>query len=308
MDRLLSWWKGSGRAQGPAQGPEAGPEEPSGPAPLPVDHRVGGYQITGPLGQGGTATVYAAQDGAGQEAAVKIPLRASLGDAEFVATFQREAELGVTLRHPSIVRVLAAGSYATPDFPVVPFFAMERLRGRDLKHFLREAGRLPQEMALPIARAVADALDWAHQRGVVHRDISPSNVFLTARRSVKVMDFGISAADTGQGGPRRGICRGTPEYFAPERVADVQSADPRVDLYALGCVLYEMLAGHPPFSADRPEEVLRLQVEAPVPPLPPEIPVAPGLRRILARLLEKDPERRYQSAREVLNALADLAG
>lgn len=295
MDRLLSWWRGS---------PPAEPD--ASPAPLPFDCRIGEFQILEPLGDGGTATVYAARDGEGRDAAIKIPHRGVLSDREFVETFRREAELGVSLRHPSIVKVLAAGAYATPAFPQVPYFVMERLHGRELIAVLREEGRLPQALALSITRAIADALDWAHQRGVVHRDISPANVFLTSQRAVKVMDFGISAAPAARSGRRRGMGRGTPEYLAPERIADAGLAEPRVDLYALGCVLYEMLAGKPPFTADRPEEVLRQHVHAPVPPLPADVEVSRELQAVLRHLLEKDPARRYGSAREVLVDLAEL--
>ncbi len=295
MDRLLAWWKGP-----------LSEEEARLPAPLPPDRLVGGFQVLGLLGDGGTATVYKAQDSAGAEAAVKIPHRGVLSDREFVAAFRREAELGVSLRHPSIVRVLDAGAYATPDFREVPYFAMERLHGQDLGTLLREKGRLPQQLAVCITRAIADALDWAHQRGVVHRDVSPSNIFLTDHKAVKVMDFGISAVCSQRGGRLRGMGRGTPAYLAPERIADHHLADPQVDLYALGCVLYEMLAGIPPYVADHAEDVLRMHLSRPIPPLPVDVDVHPRLQRILLRLLQKEPGSRSSSARELLVELAEL--
>ena len=280
--------------------------EDSRPAPLPCDRMVGGFQVGQTLGDGGTATVYEARGPDGAEAALKIPHRGLLRDPEFVAAFRREAELGTSLRHPSIVRVHLAGVYRLPDFREVPFFAMERLRGRDLQGWLHQEGRLETGLALAIARAIADALDWAHHRGVVHRDISPGNIFLTCQKSVKVMDFGISALcherRPGAGGPGRG----TPAYLAPERLRNSHLADPRVDLYSLGCVLYEMLAGRPPFQGEQPDQVLRQHLEAPAPALPVEVTVPWRASRLVARLLEKDPERRCATAREVLAELAEL--
>lgn len=278
------------------------------PAPLPLDGRVGGFRILGVLGQGGTATVYEAEASEGAPAAIKIPHRGPLSDREFVANFRREAEVGVDLRHPSIVRVLEAGVYAAPGFREIPYFAMERLSGQDLGRILRNRGRLPQQLALRITRALADALDWAHQRGVVHRDISPSNIFLTEHKSVKIMDFGISAVCSRQGLHQQGqgLGLGTPAYLAPERVSDDRLADPRVDLYSLGCVLYEMLTGRPPFVAEKAEEVLRMHRDREVPPLPLDVEVSPRLQRILMRLLRKAPSSRYPSARELLVDLAEV--
>lgn len=289
MDRFLAWWKGP-------------PAEPGGRAPLPLDLRVGDYRLGAVVGDGGTATVYSAVDAEGRPAAVKIPHLAALEDREFVATFRREAELGVSLRHPSIVKVLQAGTYAAQGHPHIPYIAMELLQGKPLSAVIRQEGALEPRQAAAIARVVADALDWSHQRGIIHRDVSPSNVFLTPQRQVKVMDFGISAAQS-ERGPARGMARGTPEYLAPERIADFHRADPGVDLYALGCLLFEMLSGHPPFQAERPEEVLRMHLREPVPALP---GLPPGLERVLHRLLEKEPARRYGSAREVLVDLAEL--
>lgn len=291
MDRLLSWWKGS-------------PIEPGTRAPLPLDRRVGEFRLGEVLGDGGTATVYAALDDQERTAAVKIPHLGALADKEFVKTFRREAELGVSLRHPSIVKVLKAGTYAAAGHAgEIPYFAMELLQGRDLRTMLQQEGPLPPVQAAAIARAIADALDWAHHRGVFHRDITSGNVFLTQGRQVKVMDFGISAAFSRRRGSARGMARGTPEYLAPERIEDWGRADAGVDLYALGCVLYEMLTGRPPFRSDDTAELLRMHRKDPVP----EIPGLPhGLERVLHRLLEKDPGRRYGSAREVLVDLAEL--
>lgn len=290
MDRLLSWFKKPPAVDDGAR------------APLPPGGRVDGFTLGEVLGDGGTATVYRAVDAEGREAAVKIPHLALIEDREFVETFRREAEIGVSLRHPSIVKVLQAGVYGKDE---VPWFAMELLQGRDLRSLLAEEGPLPPERVAQISRGVADALEWAHHRGVVHRDVSPGNVFLTNQRGVKVMDFGIGAASWARPGRQvRGMKLGTPEYLAPERLADSRSADPRVDLYSLGCVMFEMLEGHPPFRASSPEEVLRRQRDAPVPPF--TRPVPARLAAVVRRLLEKDPARRYASAREVMVDLAEL--
>lgn len=295
MEGFRAWWRRP-----------AALLEDSRPAPLPPERKLAGFEIGEILGDGGTATVYAARGPDRAEAALKIPHRGLLRDLEFVVAFRREAELGTSLRHPSIVRAYLAGAYRLPDALEVPFFAMERLRGRDLRSWLHEEGRLEPGLALAVARAIADALDWAHHRGVVHRDISPANIFLTCQKAVKVMDFGISAVcherRRGGGGPGWG----TPAYLAPERLRDRHLADPRMDLYSLGCVLYEMLAGRPPFQGDPPDQVLRQHLEAPVPALPVEVLVPWRVHRLLARLLEKDPQRRCASAREVLAELAEV--
>ena len=277
-------------------------------SPLPRDRIIGELGLGELLGDGGTASVYRATTRDGRMLAVKIPHRDALEDADFVDSFFREAEVGKTLMHPSIVRVHEVGRYRARDLEV-PYFAMELLEGQDLRSLIRQEGTLAEDHARRIARAVADALDWAHERGIVHRDVKPANIFIVPRqRAIKVTDFGISALCASRHGveANRGVvAMGTPEYLAPERLEQSGQADARSDLYALGCTLYEMLLGAPPFVAASPEEVLRLQREA-LPPSMVDVNLSPQVKSVIRRLLEKDPRRRYQTAREVNNALAEI--
>lgn len=283
------------------------PKDWADPAPLPAEGRLGTFKLGPMIADGGMATVYMGKDEQHSPVAIKIPHRGPLRSASFVKTFEREAQIGVDLRHPSIVRVLQAGTYKAPGLKRVPYFVMEYLEGQELDGILR-LGPLPEKEAINVARGVADALQWAHARGVIHRDISPRNIFVTSRKGVKVMDFGISAVNTrGARGPRaRGLAYGTPEYLAPERMADFGVADERSDLYSLGCVLYEMLAGRPPFQADTPEKTLLAHRKTPVPSLFDQGLASRPLDEVVMKLLAKDPKHRFQTAGEVTSKLADL--
>lgn len=295
-------WLRSRRAA-PIEDPDAPPQR----APLPTRNRLGKYSLGDIIADGGTATVYRATDEEGHKVALKIPHADHLKSKEFVTTFHHEASIGETLRHPSIVAVLEVGQYKAGNLKKIPYFVMEYLEGQDLRSIIRSKGRLPAEEAARICRSIADALEWAHHRGVIHRDISPRNIFVTRQKTVKVMDFGISTVQSRITHKRtKALTLGTPEYLAPERIDDPRSADPRSDLYSLGCVLFEMLHGHPPFVASTPVEVLKMHRKAPVPAPHPDLHLPPGLWPIMLKLLEKDPKNRYQSGGAVTAALADL--
>ncbi len=186
---------------------------------------------------------------------------------------------------------------------------MEALDGRDLSLKMIDEGPLDPKEAAQISRVVADTLGWAHHRGIMHRDVSPRNIFITESRQVKVMDFGISTVF--KKGDRRGkgggaLNFGTPQYLAPERTSRSDN-DPRSDLYSLGCVLYEMVTGAPPFNGESPRAILMLHRKAPViPPSKKGVEVPPQLEEIIMKLLQKDPDKRYQDAGQVTAALADL--
>lgn len=285
------------------------PSDPTAitPAHLPSDRKLGKYLVLETIGIGGNATVYRAKSQDGETVAVKVPHLETLRQKGFQATFRAEAEVGVNLVHPSIVKVIETGEFVDSGKRRVPFFVMENLEGQDLNARLREVGRLEAQQAAQIARVVADALGWAHHRGVMHRDISPKNIFITNSRQIKVMDFGISTAfkrgdKTGKSG---GLNFGTPQYLAPERTSRVDS-DVRSDLYSLGCVLYEMVTGKPPFDAESPRAILMLHRKAPVLPPSDKVKIPPQLEEIIMKLLVKDPEKRYQDAGQVTAALADL--
>lgn len=276
------------------------------PAPLPKDGKLGSYTLGPMLADGGTATVYNGTDEAGNRVAIKIPHRGPLRSKRFVRTFEREAQIGVDLRHPSIVRVFAAGVYrGGPGFARIPYFVMEFLEGQELDAILA-SGTLSESEAVNVARGVADALQWAHTRGVIHRDISPRNIFVTSKRSVKVMDFGISTVSERGGRKERGLAFGTPDYLAPERTREGSGADERSDLYSLGCLLYELLAGRPPFYANSAEITLQNHRRAPIPSLHAKGLASEGLDRIVQKLLAKEPVDRFQTAGELTSKLAEL--
>ena len=162
--------------------------------------------------------------------------------------------------------------------------------------------------AAQMARVVADTLGWANDRGLMHRDISPQNIFITKSKQIKVMDFGISTAF--KRGDKKGtnggaINFGTPAYLAPERTSRTDS-DIRSDFYSLGCVLYEMVTGDPPFTAESPRAVLMLHRKQSVTPPSKRVSLPPKLETIILKLLEKNPEHRYQDATEITAALADI--
>lgn len=278
------------------------------PAHLPSDRKLGEYRVLETIGIGGNATVYKAKAPTGETVAIKVPHLETLRQKEFRAIFEREAQVGVNLVHPSIVKTIGTGEFVDPAKRKVPFFVMEFLEGQDLDARLRDAGRLDPKEAAQIARMVADALAWAHHRGIQHRDISPKNIFLTKNRQVKVMDFGISTVfkrgdKVGKAGGALNF--GTPQYLAPERTSRLD-ADSRSDLYSLGCVLYHMLTGKPPFDGESPRAILLLHRKQPVIPPSTKVELPPQLEEIVMKLLAKDPEQRYQDAAQVTAAFADL--
>ncbi|HEX2313093.1 MAG TPA: serine/threonine-protein kinase, partial [Thermomonospora sp.] len=266
---------------------------------------VGRYRLTTRLGQGGMGEVWAADDmQLRRRVAVKIVLAAVGASATLIARLRREAENAAQLQHPGITVVHDIGEHEGH-----PFFVMELLDGTDFTAILAaNPGGLPVGRVLETGAAVAEALAYAHRRGVVHRDIKPGNLMELAEGGVKICDFGISRSTdatgdlTGTGG-----MLGTPAYMAPEQY-EGRPADARTDLYAFGCTLYAMLVGGPPFDGETLPALMRqhLTVE-PVPPSRrrPEIPAE--LDHLVLWLLAKNPADRPASAEEVARRLRDLA-
>jgi tetratricopeptide (TPR) repeat protein len=258
------------------------------------------YAVVRELGRGGMATVYLAEDLKHRRpVAVKV-LRPELAGALGPDRFLREIEIAARLDHPHILPLYDSGEAGGFLFYVMPFVEGESLRDR----LMREK-QLPIEEALQVAREVADALSYAHSRDVIHRDIKPENILLSGGHA-RVADFGIARAITEAGGERltgTGLAIGTPIYMSPEQAAGSQDLDGRSDLYSLGCVLYEMLAGTPPFSGPLESMVRQhLTVNPPAvttlrPAVPP--PVAAALMRVLA----KTPADRFSPAAQFAEAL-----
>jgi serine/threonine-protein kinase len=252
---------------------------------------AGRYALLEVLGTGGMATVWRARDEVlSRDVAVKVLSPQYAADASFLARFEREARHAAALNHPRLVMVFDCGVDGT-----TPFIVMELVAGRTLRQVLDQADTLPPEEAVRIAAAVCEALEVAHAAGLVHRDITPANIVL-ADREVKVLDFGIARAEGGAGVTRTAAVLGTATYLSPEQ-ASGGVAGPQADLYSLGCVLFEMLTGTPPFSADSPVGLAYRHVhDDPGPPsaLRPGLPAR--LDRITARMLAKDPADRPASA------------
>ena len=264
------------------------------------------YRIEGRIGIGGMAAVFLAQDlRHGRQVALKA-MRPRLPDQQGIQRFLREIRLTARLHHPHILPLFDSG-----EFEGVPFYVMPFVDGASLAARIRSAGQLPVGEALGIAGQVASALDFAHDNGVVHRDIKPGNVLL--RQDVAfVCDFGIGFALERAGGDARmtgsGVAIGSPSYMSPEQVIGEEAVDGRTDVYALACMTYETLAGEPPFSGRFPRTVMMRQLQDTVPPLS---SARPGLGTqvddVFRRALAKTPEDRFATPGAFVRALTQVA-
>ena len=255
---------------------------------------IPGYQIERELGQGGMAIVYLAlQESLHRHVALKVIKPILTTDDEFARRFLHEGRIIAQLNNPHIVTVHDIASHEG-----IYYLSMEYLPGDTLQQRIR-AG-MPLEETLSVARAIAGALHYAHQRGVIHRDIKPQNILFRENGSPVLTDFGI-AKTLGSSTimTRTGLSLGTPRYMSPEQIRG-QAVDARADLYSFGVLFYEMLTGNAPYVADDSFALAMMHVTAPIPELPPE------LRRfqpILHKLLDKDPNQRFQSGQEFITAL-----
>ena len=267
---------------------------------------LGGRYLLGEMiGTGGMADVYIASDQRlSREVAIKI-LRSDLAkDPSFVARFRKEAKAAAGLNHPAIVAVYDSGEEPAP------YIVMELVTGQTLREMiytLRDKGqKLPLNRALEIAEGILTGLEFSHARQIVHRDIKPANVMITDSGDVKVMDFGIARAmdDLGATLTNTWNVLGTAQYLSPEQAVG-ESADSRSDIYSTGCLLFELLAGQPPFTGETPVSIA-LQHASNVAPrirtINPELPE--GIEKVLAVALAKKPEDRYQSAQEMLDDIS----
>ncbi|MFF0295646.1 protein kinase [Kitasatospora sp. NPDC004614] len=274
----------------------------------------GRYRLTGRLGRGGMAEVLAAQDlRLGRTVAVKL-LRSELAEDDTARLrFTREAHSVAALNHHSIVAVYDTGEEHHGG-ESTPYIVMELVEGRTVRELLVDEEAPPVDQALIITAGVLEALAYSHQHGIVHRDIKPANVIITNGGAVKVMDFGIARALTGAATTmtQTGMVMGTPQYLSPEQALG-KAVDHRSDLYAAGCMLYELLTLRPPFVGETPLSVVYQHVQdAPVPPSRVNDRVPPQLDALVLRALEKNPDDRFQSADEfrahVQHALRQLHG
>jgi len=277
-----------------------------------IGEAVGSYRIEAKLAEGGMGAVYrASHQLLGRPAAVKVLLPELSTNHEIVNRFFNEARASTAIRHPGIVEIY--------DFGYMPsgiaYIAMELLDGEPLSRRLATVGRLDEATALLYTRGIASALAAAHARGIVHRDLKPDNIFLVPDPDMptgirpKLLDFGIAkVAEAARGGEatktRMGSVMGTPTYMSPEQCRGAGEVDHRSDLYALGCILYEMVTGRPPFVSDGVGEIIGMHLfMAPVPPSHVVPGISANVESLAMSLLAKNPGERIQSAAEIVRLL-----
>jgi len=276
---------------------------------LASGQRLGPYVIERQLGRGGMATVYLARDSRHDRVVAIKVLRSELSATLGAERFMRETAIAARLNHPHILPLFDSGSFDDGSGDPVLYFCMPYVEGRSLRDHLRVTSPLPVATAVEIARQVAEALEHAHQHGIVHRDIKPENVLLSGDHAF-VADFGIALALDVLGTERltnTGLSLGTPAYMSPEQ-ATTGRLDGRSDLYSLGCMLYEMLAGNPPFAGASAQAVLARHVADSVPSLRAVRPAVPAaLERVVARALSKAPADRFPTGRALAEGLEAAA-
>ena len=262
------------------------------------------------LGQGGMATVYLAHDlKHHRKVAVKL-IRPNVAAAVGAERFLHEIQVTANLQHPHILGLIDSGvvrvSTAGEGAVTLPYYVMPYVEGESLRQKLSREIQLPVEEALTITKAVASALDYAHRHGVIHRDIKPENILLHEGQAL-VADFGIALALTAAGGARlteTGVALGTPQYMSPEQGVGDREVGPRSDIFALGCVVYEMLAGEPPFTGPTAQAIIAKTIRDTPQPLRvgrPSVPVSVDLA--VGKALEKLPADRFGTAGEFVKAL-----
>ncbi len=278
---------------------------------------AGRYRIEELIGRGGMGYVYRAnQTSIGRMVALKTLNADFQADPKMLKLFHREARAAATLEHPNIVKIY---DFGLDDETGIPFIAMELLEGRPLNVLLSQDGALTERRASQILGGVTHALVEAHERGVIHRDLKPDNIYVRSMSDgtehVKVLDFGIASIQNQEETPtekltRTGVPLGTPHYMSPEQAMG-RPVDYRSDLYSLSCILHELLVGSPPFTSEQPLAILMSQVQEPLPPLPGVLinglPRSEGLTTLYAALANKDPNQRPASTLSVAEAFSALA-
>jgi eukaryotic-like serine/threonine-protein kinase len=279
------------------------------PPPVAAGRQIGKYRIKGELGRGGMGTVYLAEQlGLGREVAIKELIPSAVADPTALARFMQEAQVMARTSHPNLVQVHDLEQIGEANYIVLEF-----VRGKSLRERVNQ-GAIPLPQTFAVMHGVLQALDYAHKRAIVHRDMKPENVLLSDEGAVKVADFGIARLtdDSGAGltATKTGTTVGTPQYMSPEQVAS-SKVDGRSDLYSAGIMFYELVVGQPPFTAsdsDGPFTLMAKHVQAP--PKPPSVH-KPGLdlrlEEVILKSLSKRPEERYQTGLEFDDAMSKVA-
>src|SRR5581483_8370343 len=277
---------------------------------LSAGTRLGPYEIVALLGAGGMGEVYRARDTRlGRDVAVKVLPESFAQDTERLHRFEQESRAIATFNHPNITAIFDVGTQNGS-----PFLVMELLEGESLRTVL-ERGALSQRKVIDYGVQMAQGLAAAHEKGIIHRDLKPENLFITKDGRVKILDFGLAKLAPARGesvgatmtgaGTAAGVVMGTASYMAPEQVRG-HAADARTDIFALGAVLFEMISGHRVFHRDTPVETMTAVLKEDLPEM--DATVSPALDRIVRRCLEKSPDQRFQSAKDLSFALGVLSG
>jgi serine/threonine-protein kinase len=282
--------------------------------PLPFDllagARVGEYQVTGLLGQGGMGVVYSGiHPLLGRKVAIKVLSQQMARRTEATARFLQEARAASTLHHQNIVDVFAFGELGDGRY----YQVMELLEGESLRSILNRRGPLSRRQARTIIAGVLSGLGAAHRRGVVHRDIKPDNVFICgpldgplAPGDIKILDFGLAKRESGADisiKTRTGVTMGTPAYMSPEQCRGIAAIDARTDIYAAGVLLFEMIAGRTPFQSESAFDLMVMQINVKPPRLARLTGRAEPLEAVIMKALEKRPDGRYGTATDMLAAV-----
>ncbi len=267
---------------------------------LVTGSKLDGFTIIEAIGHGAFSDVYLATDPGGRRVVLKCPHEAIMGDVNSFDRFRREMQIAATLDHPGIQRSLDVGGDRSR-----PYLVLEYVEGETLRELLTRQGRLPLDRTIDLARQLAEAMAYAHSRSVYHRDLKPENLLVTPEGRLVVTDFGIAL----MAGARRLTYRwftsavGTPDYMAPEQVQG-KRGDARTDIYAIGVILFEMLAGRVPWEGDNPLSIMSQHLSAAVPPLHQINPDVPApIEGIVRKCLRKDPDERYPDAGALLRDL-----
>jgi len=260
------------------------------------------FEIIEQIGKGGMGTVYKAFDNKIKEmVALKLLKPEIASDLEIIERFRNELKLARQVSHRHVCRMYDLGEEGLSIF-----ISMEYVPGEDLKSFIHRSGHLNEAKAIGLARQILEGLAEAHRLGVIHRDLKPQNIMIDRDGNAKIMDFGIARSLHTKGVTGTGVIIGTPEYMAPEQ-AEGHGIDHRVDIYALGAILFEMVTGRVPFEGQTPLSiVLKHRSEPPTDPQTLNAQISPELSRVILRCLEKSPDRRYPSAAEALEAVAAI--
>lgn len=270
--------------------------------PFNNGENVGPYRVTEQLGRGGMATVYKAYHAnLDRYVALKVLHPAFLEDENFLARFQREARLVAKLEHPNIVPI-----YDFAEHDGQPYLVMKFIEGETLKALINR-GKLSVEQIWKVVEAVGAGLGYAHQQGILHRDIKPSNVIVANDGQMYLADFGLARiAEMGESTLSGDMIMGTPQYISPEQAMGVKDLDARTDIYSFAVILYEMVVGQVPFSADTPFSIIHDHIYSPL-PLPKTVnPSVPEqVERVLLKALAKERDDRYQSVPELVQAFKD---